>query len=999
MKRFAAASLTAAALIAASLVPVSAAAAAPVNSVVSSVDAMFAEADAASPDPSATPETPAPSAAASAGDSTASPKAPTAAPTATAGATGKTRGDLRPPVAVRVTPNPVNQYAATTITVATTPPAAGVKVAFQWYGSTRASAWRTLATVTTNAAGVASYTFDPPTAGAMPIRAVNLASGIASRPVTLTVNPVFRPTAIAVGWPTGTPEVDRSYPVPVVVTPKGKIGVQLQRRLTGPTQPWTNLYAGGGSTNANGVASLLLNVPDSRASQFRVVTTGSGAIGSIPKAITASAFGTALYNVPLQRPSQPGQLIKAQELTTVNAGPGYPLTYPKSPLKAISLFGISSLQLGNAGPPDCTISDTPREDCTIGNQANPALQPAKQYRFMYTNKRMVPNDCPLVPGGSHGDCKVTAKAGTEGATALLFVPDNVQPGAKVVAWGHPTIGQENECSITRGIDRIGWTVPRSLDGPSPAAGSTELTMTGQMIGITGTGSGFPSTVSGPGIAAGTKVASVAGQKVTLDKPTTGEITGPLTFSASYVGGVDLNILDMEGFLDQMLAKGYIVVMPDYLGIAVNGPTSLQKTYMVGQQEARDLYYAAKAIRTPANPVMGWAGIPLPSNQFVTMGHSQGGSAAMWAGVEKKTLDPETGLNLVGVTAVAPAGDLNTITAFQWDQMEAWALAPELWQTYSNYLPALAAANNLLSPVGKAAQPALEKACTTEAASLAQDEPYLLNPAGPAFPAFLRWGYVFFGQTPVIEQGHVNSFPKNLPLNLVAGQADQVVLAQPLAALQQSFCNGGGQVSAYWTPVISGFLPALASGFGLPITGAADHLTVLAWPFGNNVGTTGSPTPELSAGSVLAFTEGRLSGAPFVRNCDQVQLQMPQQTFYQNGEGDSLPGTPASENSWYINTPLGVPAPFGLQDYLGSAGVPVPLAGNPGPAPASVDSSPQGCLMTWGDPDTYDVNDPNTPANPACTPFGLFPFGEYLYFTHNIGTGSWGIYPTNGTWHY
>ena len=56
-------------------------------------------------------------------------------------------------------------------------------------------------------------------------------------------------------------------------------------------------------------------------------------------------------------------------------------------------------------------------------------------------------------------------------------------------------------------------------------------------------------------------------------------------------------------------------------------------------------------------------------------------------------------------------------------------------------------------------------------------------------------------------------------------------------------------------------------------------------------------------------------------------------------------------------------------------------------------------MTWGDPDTYDVNDPNTPANPACTPFGLFPFGEYLYFTHNIGTGSWGIYPTNGTWHY
>lgn len=994
MRRLVTVSVTAAAVVATMLTPVGAAAAAanPVSNVLSSVDAMFAQAASANPDPSAT---------ASATDTAPTPTAASAAAaSAAAKATGKTRGDIRPPVSVRVSPNPVNQYAAVTMTVATTPPAPGVKVAFQSYGTTRTASWRTLATKTTNAAGVASYTFDPSTSGALPVRAVNLASGIASKPVTLTVNPVFHPTAIAVGWPGGTQEVDRSYQVPVTITPKGKVGVQLQRRLTGGgTHPWTNLYAGGGSTNGNGVASLLLNIPDSRPSEVRVVTTGAGAIGSVPKAMTASAYGTALYNVPLQRPSQPGQLIKAQELTTVNAGPGYPLTYPKSPLKAISMFGISSIQLGNAGPPDCTLSNAPREDCTIGNQVNPALKPAKQYRFMYTDKRMVPNDCPLVAGGSHGDCKVTAKPGTEGATALLFVPDNVQPGAKVVAWGHPTIGQENECSITRGIDRIEWTVPRSLDGASPPAGATELTMSGQMIGITGTGSGFPSTVSGPGIAAGTKVASVAGQKVTLDKPTTGEITGPLTFSASYVGGVDLNILDMEGFLDQMLAKGYIVVMPDYLGIAVNGPTSLQKTYMVGQQEARDLYYAAKAIRTPANPVMGWNGIPLPSNQFVTMGHSQGGSAAMWAGVEKKTLDPETGLNLVGVTAVAPAGDLNTITAYQWDQMEAWALAPELWQTYSNYLPALAKANNLLSPVGKAAQPALEKACTTEAASLAQDAPYLLNPAGPAFPAFLRWGYVFFGQTPVIEPGHVNSFPKTLPLNLVAGQADQVVLAQPLAALQQSFCNGGGQVSAYWTPVISGFLPALAKGFGLPITGAADHLTVLAWPFGNNVGSTASPTPELSAGSVLAFTEDRLSGTPFVRNCNQVQQKMPQQTFYQDSGGDNHPGTPDSVDSWYINTPLGVPAPFGLQDYLGSPGVPVPLADNPGPATASVDSTPTGCEMTWGDPVNYDINDPSTPANPACTQFGLFPFGEYLYFTHNIGTGSWGIYPTNGTWHY
>ena len=70
-----------------------------------------------------------------------------------------------------------------------------------------------------------------------------------------------------------------------------------------------------------------------------------------------------------------------------------------------------------------------------------------------------------------------------------------------------------------------------------------------------------------------------------------------------------------------------------------------------------------------------------------------------------------------------------------------------------------------------------------------------------------------------------------------------------------------------------------------------------------------------------------------------------------------------------------------------------------PCTASLDPVQSGCVMPWGDPDDYNVEDPNTPANATCTQYGLFPFGEYLYFTHDIGTGSWGIYPTNGTWHY
>ena len=175
MRRLVTVSVTAAAVVATMLTPVGAAAAAanPVSNVLSSVDAMVAQAASATPDPSAT---------ASATDAAPTPTAASAA----AEATGKTRGDIRPPVSVRVSPNPVNQYAAVTMTVATTPPAPGVKVAFQSYGTTRTASWRTLATKTTNAAGVASYTFDPSTSGALPVRAVNLASGIASKPVPIT---------------------------------------------------------------------------------------------------------------------------------------------------------------------------------------------------------------------------------------------------------------------------------------------------------------------------------------------------------------------------------------------------------------------------------------------------------------------------------------------------------------------------------------------------------------------------------------------------------------------------------------------------------------------------------------------------------------------------------------------------------------------------------------------------------------------------------------------
>ena len=81
-----------------------------------------------------------------------------------------------------------------------------------------------------------------------------------------------------------------------------------------------------------------------------------------------------------------------------------------------------------------------------------------------------------------------------------------------------------------------------------------------------------------------------------------------------------------------------------------------------------------------------------------MGHSQGGHAAMWAGIEAKTLEPATDLRLKGVTAIAPATDINQIVNSQWDGQVNWVLGPEVIQTY---LPAPLSAAELDAIVAKA----------------------------------------------------------------------------------------------------------------------------------------------------------------------------------------------------------------------------------------------------------------------------------------------------------
>ncbi|CAM3519173.1 lipase family protein [Nocardioides dubius] len=103
-----------------------------------------------------------------------------------------------------------------------------------------------------------------------------------------------------------------------------------------------------------------------------------------------------------------------------------------------------------------------------------------------------------------------------------------------------------------------------------------------------------------------------------------------------------------GAVESALAQGWVVVAPDYSGLGSAGPHG----YLVGKEAAHDLLDAVRAVRQMPDLELG-------QESFV-WGQSQGGHAALWAGVEAKRYAPE--LQLDGVAAAAPPTDLATMMA-------------------------------------------------------------------------------------------------------------------------------------------------------------------------------------------------------------------------------------------------------------------------------------------------------------------------------------------------
>ena len=96
-------------------------------------------------------------------------------------------------------------------------------------------------------------------------------------------------------------------------------------------------------------------------------------------------------------------------------------------------------------------------------------------------------------------------------------------------------------------------------------------------------------------------------------------------------------------VDKVVEQGWTMVATDYIGLGTEGP----HPYLIGRQQAHSVLDAVRAARQLDTLNMG--------DQTVVWGHSQGGHAALWTGIEANAYAPD--VNVIGVAALAPASNL------------------------------------------------------------------------------------------------------------------------------------------------------------------------------------------------------------------------------------------------------------------------------------------------------------------------------------------------------
>ena len=252
------------------------------------------------------------------------------------------------------------------------------------------------------------------------------------------------------------------------------------------------------------------------------------------------------------------------------------------------------------------------------------------------------------------------------------------------------------------------------------------------------------------------------------------------------------LLDTDDWLGQMMQLGWVVTATDYAGLGTTGP----ELYLVGQAEARDVINSVRAL----------AAIPgaEPGTRYAVWGHSQGGHSALWTGLLSRELAPD--LQLLGVAAAAPAARLVDIMQAQWDTEVAWVIGPEVAISWPAMDPSLSL-TEVLTRTGLSDLQRIADQCITDkglmldvgSLELGGARFFEIDPVGLA-----NWRQFAQAQSPITP-------PRDLPVFIAQGTADEVVLPWPNAILQQDWCRAGVDISMLWLGGVNHMKAATTSG--------------------------------------------------------------------------------------------------------------------------------------------------------------------------------------------
>ena len=221
-------------------------------------------------------------------------------------------------------------------------------------------------------------------------------------------------------------------------------------------------------------------------------------------------------------------------------------------------------------------------------------------------------------------------------------------------------------------------------------------------------------------------------------------------------------------VEQALDRGWAVVAPDYTGLGTEGP----HPYLIGSPEATSSLDAVRAARQLAGLELG--------EETVVWGHSQGGGAALWVGIEAPRYAPD--VPLAGVAGLAPAGDLVSLAAGLQRSPGGNLFATYVLSAYADWYEDVAF-EDYVRPAALTTARAIASRCINEPAVFLSVAALL--PGEGLFARDLASG-------PLRERlaQNVPGEPTSTPTFVGQGEADELVLPDVQRRFAQRLCEGG-----------------------------------------------------------------------------------------------------------------------------------------------------------------------------------------------------------------